>query len=176
MKLSKKKINGFTLIEIIVSIIIIMFLLAIFFANYHSADKRTELNMAAQKMASDIRTVQNNSLGAKIFNSSFPAGGWGIYFSLAEPESYIIFADINNNQAYDASGGELIKTIELPNGVEISSINPSASTAITFLPPDPITYVNGSNTTNAEIHLVENSNDSIKTVRINSFGLIEVLN
>lgn len=170
--------RGFTLIELIASIFIVALLSGAFMVNYHNANKRSELNMIKQKLASDLRLVQNNSLGAKTHNGASPKGGWGVHFAVSEPSSYIIFADLedpNGNQAYEPGEEAEIKT--LPAGVTISSLSaggsPANSLDIVFFPPDPTTFVNASPTAGAQIILRENVNNSTAIVSVNSFGLID---
>lgn len=171
--------NGFTLVELIVSIFIVALMSGLFLANYHSANKRSELGMIKQKLASDIRLAQNYSLGSKTYDGlNLPGGGWGAHFDLADPIHYIIFADKaafgfpNGNQAYDA--GEAIETKTLPDGISINALSPANVVDIVFFPPDPVTYVNGSAITGAQIVLKEEMNNSTAVITVNSFGLIDV--
>ncbi|MFH1427059.1 MAG: prepilin-type N-terminal cleavage/methylation domain-containing protein [Patescibacteria group bacterium] len=168
---NKKKENGFTLIELLVSLGIIALMTGIFLANYHTTDKRSELVLAAQKFASDIRLAQSYSLGSLEFGSgNVPEGGWGVYAGNGE-NNYIIFADDNENFSYDvgeeneSQGG---KIINLPSNITISSVDYE----IVFEPPDPTTYINGLASGQAEIELTNGA--SIKKVIVNFFGLIEV--
>jgi len=166
---------GFTLIELLVSISIIALISGVFMVNYHNTNKRSELKVTVQKLASDIRLAQNYSLGSKTYDGvNTSKGGWGIHFSLSSPSNYIIFADKNapnGNQAYDA--GEAIETKTLPAGVTISSLSPANTVDIVFFPPDPATYVNGSDTIGGQITLKENINNSTAAVTVNFFGLID---
>jgi len=180
---NKNKISsnnaGFTLVELLFSIFIIALISAVFMVNYHNTNKRSELKMAAQKLASDIRLAQNYSLGSKTYDgATTPSGGWGVHFSLADSTHYIIFADKdapNGNQVYNS--GEAIETKNLPAGVTISSLEvagaPVNSVDIVFFPPDPTTYVNTSIFTSAQINLRENINNSTTAVTVNFFGLID---
>jgi len=172
-----KKQRGFTLAEVLVSIFIIALITGLFLTNYHGTNKRTELNMAAQKVVSDIRLAQNNSLGSLEFNGSIPAGGWGIYFATSTSDSYVIFADINDNKDYDLA--EQDRQINLPTGIFIDSIVEDGGeleeVAITFLPPDPVTYINGLADNTVQIILKDNANNSIKTIKVNFFGLVDAV-
>lgn len=170
-----KNLAGFTLIELLTSIFIITVMSGLFMVNYHNTNKRSELGMVKQKLASDIRLAQNYSLGSKTYDGlTAPGGGWGIHFSLADPAHYIIFADKNlpnGNQTYDA--GEAMETKTLPVGVTIDSLSPANAVDIIFFPPDPVTYVNNSTITSAQIVLRENTNNSTAVITVNSFGLID---
>jgi len=142
--------------------------------NYHNTNKRSELGMVKQKLASDIRLAQNYSLGSKTYDGvNKPGGGWGVHFRNNLPSEYIIFADINGNLSYSAN--EARETKKLPAGVTINSFSPVKSNAldIIFYPPDPVIYINGAANANAIITLKENINNSTAAVTVNSFGLID---
>ncbi len=176
MNYQAKNLKGFTLIELLVSIFIIAAMSGFFMVNYHNTNKRSELGIVKQKLASDIRLAQNYSLGSKVYDgTNTPAGGWGVHFSLSDPAHYIIFADKNSpngNQTYDA--GEAVETKTLPAGVTINSLSPANTVDIVFFPPDPVTYVNGSPTTSAQITIRENITNSTAVITVNSFGLVDV--
>ncbi|MEA3464155.1 MAG: prepilin-type N-terminal cleavage/methylation domain-containing protein [Patescibacteria group bacterium] len=177
IKKSRNQI-GFTLIELLVSIFIITLISGLFLADYHSTNKRSELRMTAQKVISDIRLTQNNSLGSAEFNGSASPGGWGAYFDTTAPDSYIIFADIDGNQSY-TDVFEKSKQIDLPPGIKINSIysdkaGEQNNLSITFLPPDPITYINGEDDDKVLIELIESAGNSTITIKVNFFGLISL--
>ena len=175
MNQKKKNLTGFTLIELMVSVVIIATMSGLFMVNYHNTNKRSELGAVKQKLASDIRVAQNYSLGSKTYDGiNTPAGGWGVHFNTSDPTHYIIFADKNSpngNQAYDV--GEAIETKTLPTGVTIKSLSPTNTVDIVFFPPDPIIYINGSVGATANITLKENINNSTANVSVNFFGLID---
>lgn len=164
--------QGFTLIETLVSISIIALISGIFIANYRGAEKRSNLNLAAQKVASDIRLAQNYTLGLQEFNGSFPLGGWGVYFSTVAAGQYIIFAD-NGNYQYESGVDDEYRQVILPSGITINSIDIDP-VSIVFEPPDPTTYINTVNNGEVNITLQESSSSAIKTVKVNFLGLIDV--
>ena len=190
----KQFLSGLTLVELLVSLAIIAFVTAIFVTNYQTANKRTDLIMAAQVLVADIHRAQNNSLGLIKYGDIIPAGGWGISFDRNRNKSqYIIFADLDepgteryrylDEGEYDIDNGGRI--VELPPLIEISAIRFGGSTTtqrdfanITFLPPDPRTNIfsGGATSTVLEIDLHELKSNSIKTVRVNFLGLAEVIN
>lgn len=195
---------GFTLLEMIVSMAVIMMVTVLFIANYKSANKRTDLTMAAQNLAADLHAAQNNTLGLVKYNGEVPAGGWGINLDRAGANSnhYTLFADLNPPAAPEDETGYMIydpgtegnqsygaRVTALPNGITISGLmasscagNPSQSQRlvnVSFLPPDPQTNIycpdSYSTSTALEIKLTETSTGKIKTVRVNFLGLVEVL-
>ncbi len=179
MMLYKNKQQGFTLIELIVSISIVTLVSSIFLANFHKYGNKGNVDMLAQKIASDIRMIQSYAFGLKKFNGSSPSGGWGIHFDKANNDQYIIFADHVYNHNYDVSEKyKIIKT----NNTQISNLKVNGANknwiSITAEPPDPIIWICDdttplcSTTTDAEIVL--ESSDEQKIIEINCFGLIDI--
>lgn len=174
---------GFSLPEVIVSLFIIVMITAIFLANYKGAEKRSDLTLSAQNLVSDIHLAQSYALGLAEYAGDVPTGGWGLHFdtSASSSDHYLIFADINGNQRYDVgeedanSGG---RTTYLSRNIRLSSFTHVTSPLdITFLPPDPITTIYGASGTStvADIVLIENGQNSQKTIQINFLGLAEVI-
>jgi prepilin-type N-terminal cleavage/methylation domain-containing protein len=163
--------NGFTLIEMLVSIFIIALMSGAFLVNYRAGGKGTELKNTVQKMASDIRLAQNYCLGARDFNGAATPGGWGVLIEQNQ-NRYSIFADQNQNKTRQ-SAAENFMTISLPSSVEISAMTGGNAATIVFFPPDPLTYING---TSQEVVITLRDKNTLKTlnIRVNKFGLIEV--
>jgi len=100
------KWNGFTLVELLVIIFIIMLMSGIIFANYRQSGQRLALQRSANKLAQDIRRVQEMATSVKEFQGIIPEGGYGIRFRMDERGrppiyTYIIYADCNKNAKYD---------------------------------------------------------------------------
>jgi len=167
--------RGFTVIELLVSVSIIALVTVVYIADYRSADRQAALSMAAQKLASDIRQVQNYSLGSKEFGGLLPPGGWGINIDrTADEHSYNLFVDMDSDQNYDSGGGELVEKIELGSKIAIVSTSAGNTVDIVFFPPDPLTYINKSTSTSLEINLKETASGNIKKIFVNYLGLIDV--
>src|SRR5680860_1413094 len=145
-KAKKYQQSGLTLIEMVVSLAVVMFIANIFIFNYRDNNKRTDLIMASQVMVSDIHRAQNNSLGLLQYGDVVPSGGWGVYFDLTTPDRYTIFPDLQDvgDTGYhdfdSATEGDINKgarVIELAPEIEIDSIylgtdNLKDNVAITF--------------------------------------------
>lgn len=103
--------RGFTLIDLVVSAVILIIILSFVLANFRGAGQN-DLNLALQKFVSDIREVQIMGLAGKIFNSmeppTYPDGGYGIRIDQcsAPPCLYQVFADLNSNIYPDDEGLE----------------------------------------------------------------------
>jgi len=169
----KNDIRGFTLIELLVSVFVIALISGIVLANLRSGGNNSQLKTAAQKVASDIRLAQNYSLSYKDFNGADSNGGWGVYFNTGASSRYVIFADQNKNKLYNSSTSEGYATINLPDNISIDSLSLGTRVDIVFLPPDPITFINSSNSTPVEIVLMGQGGQRIK-VSVNPWGLVSV--
>jgi len=196
--------NGFTLVELLVSISIIILISGILFANYRQGEKQFALQRSANKLAQDIRRAQQMAMSAEETDLGgqvppgqefVPEGGFGVYFDEGNPYSYIIFADCSDSPNKQYNGGGLvcgptdseytehIETIELEKGVKINDIkkegggNPDRI-YITFVPPEPevniVPPVGGEPAWCEIILALEQDLTENKTTRVNRAGLIEV--
>lgn len=163
MYLKFKNCSGFTLIEILASMFIIIMLTTLLLVNYHSTNKRSKLINAAQQVASDIRLAQSYTLGSKKFGGSVPAGGWGIRF--VQPNFVQFFAD---TQPGAITNLLYYKNFTLPEGISLKSNDVS----IVFEPPDPTVYIEGG-ASNVIIELTDGETD--KSIEVNSLGLVDVV-
>lgn len=195
-----KQLLAFTLLEMMVSLSVVVLVTSLFIANFNSANKRTDLLMAAQTMVSDLHAAQNNTLGLLKYNNIMPAGGWGVNFR-AGASTYTLFADLdapplpgNPSSGYldfDDDEGNInygARTTTLSAGVEILSLKTIIGTAttsndeinVTFLPPDPKTNIYSvdyhTTSTSLLIELRNKVDGKTRTVRVNFLGLIEVVN
>ena len=193
---------GFTLLEMMTSIALIVMITAIFMANYRTGNKMADLTMTAQKIVSDIHAAQNNTLGLVKYGTVFPAGGWGVNFDMSNNKQYTLFADLSQpfsnelGQTSSADPGSMIynanqgegdpskgaRVVDLPAGIIIDSISNGNQTVnmanVTFLPPDPTTniFVNDSATsTMLKIVLKNQQDNTTKTIQVNFLGLAEVI-
>jgi len=174
-----------------ISTFVIATLLTVSLVNYHAYGQRADLNMAAQKLASDIRQAQSYSLSLKEFNGVSPEGGWGIFVQ-ERNNFYRIFADgiDTYNKEYDDPGESNINfTINFPKQIKVSEVKgdggnvpggPNAELHITFEPPDPVVSMCSKNCSQlyndyVEIFLANDQNDTVSVI-INKFGLVDVVN
>jgi prepilin-type N-terminal cleavage/methylation domain-containing protein len=183
MKIISKQQKGFTLIEMLVSISIIVMISGIFLANFRGSSRKSELSFAAQQMASDIRLTENYSLGLVKYGDVLPTGGWGFYLD-QNANQYKIFADVSGDKIYndgEADTSKSARIITLPKNIVVNSIkygtsldNIDTKLNMSFLPPDPLVYIAGQKYYQAEIILKDTRDGSTKTISANFFGLVEV--
>jgi len=173
------------MLELLVSLGIITMLIGLFVANYRGGSQKSELSLNAQKLVSDLRLVQNSSLGSARFDGRVPDGGWGIHFSKVDGSNdfYTVFADVDGDHDYDAPGESQEafggRRIALPENIRISELlfdsTPKDELDVIFVPPDPETIIwdGFSSTTNAVVRLRHSVTGTTRDVFVNFFGLIE---
>lgn len=165
MPTKSEKIDGFTLIEVMVSISIVSVIMATVLFNYSGFNNNLTLTSSGQELAIAIREAQVYGLTVREVT---PGGGqfssaYGVHFDpVGDPENYYIFADINGDKRYNSGDGcgsgntECIERIALRNNVKISNIcdgfscPPEASVTmmdVTFLRPNPDASIYFSNST-----------------------------
>ena len=191
--------RGFTLFELMVTISLVVLLLTLSSLSYRNANKRTELVLTAHQVGAMGRLAESYAASAKEFDATTSGENvWGLYFDITDStkaKKIIMFVDkkINGqsvgNQTYDV--GEEVKTLDLPRQIAVNMIkkpDPSDPTSwisaeqavVLFTPPDPKTklWCNIGNTWIStdilRVVLKDDANQSVKDIRFNFFGLIDV--
>jgi len=154
---------GFTLIELLVTMSILVVITAMMLANYPKFSEALALKRAAQEVALTIRQAQVYGLSVREFGAGsgiFP--GYGVHFDMADgPDSFILFADINNNKSYDAGDGcgglatECVQMFKINTGDKISKLCGNSATVspggcpslglldVVYLRPNPTVTLKG---------------------------------
>jgi len=169
-RLSASTQRGFTLVELLVSIFIIVLMSGIILANYRQSGQQFALQRSANKLAQDIRRAQQMAMGAAE-HAGCPADykyGYGIYLTTSTNNQYILFADCDNWKDYD-SGEAVGNPIPLEAGVKIKTLSGDPLT-ITFTPPDPTITISPF----APATITLGNDNQTKTITLNSAGLIEI--
>jgi prepilin-type N-terminal cleavage/methylation domain-containing protein len=179
--------RGFTLFELMVTISLVVLLLTLSSVVYRNTNKRTELVLTAHQVAAMGRLAESYAASAKELNNVAGQNIWSLYFDSSNPvnaKKIIMFVDINDNQLYDV--GEESRVLDLPRQISIRAIyKGSANTLINkatvlFSPPDPKTKLcdtsagSCASTDVVRIVIQDDINNSVKEVKFNFFGLIEV--
>lgn len=97
----KKNSGGFTLIELIVSVGILVIITTIILANYTTFNKRIKLEGVTQEIASIIRQAQAYGMSSKRYLPS--TNSYGVHFDINSPDSIIMFYDFDGDHLYDGS-------------------------------------------------------------------------
>jgi len=171
--------RGVTLVELLITVLIISIVVSISFLGYREMAQRLTLQRTAHQVVAEIERIREMAMSAQEFEgtSSIPEGGYGIYFNIGTPDQLILFADLGSAPDKVYSGvAEEVERIYLDGAIEISAVSPSNPINIVFLPPAPNVYlVGGSSVTLVDITIVLKS-DSSKTrkISINSTGLVSI--
>jgi prepilin-type N-terminal cleavage/methylation domain-containing protein len=143
------KNKGFTLIELLVVILIIGLISTILVADWRKNERQYRLQRTAQTIVQDIRKVQDMALASMEFQGSIPQGRYAVRFREQDPDSYLLFADVDDNGAYSGEA-EKIDAPTFENEIELDSIctyttaptqgiNCRTTIHTWFTPPDPLT-------------------------------------
>ena len=135
--------KGFTLIEILVVMAITVLLTGLLIQSFARA--RTDLNQITGQVADAIREAQSSALSGALVRGTYRCG-YGIHFDAG---GYTIFAGPDATQPgvncaagrVLGTGTSVVSTAILTN----NTIEIAPAPDIFFEPPNPTTYINGSN-------------------------------
>lgn len=161
--------RGFTIVELMVVAALMVLLGGLVLPNWRAGQSQLALQRAVHKVAQDVRRVQEFALAARQLPGGQVPYAYGIYFLQSEPNHYIIFADLDSNDSYNAGTDVVIEDIRIESPVSIVSLSASPLT-IAFRPPRPTVAILPSSP--AFIRLAAGPN-TYETC-VNSLGLIEV--
>jgi type II secretory pathway pseudopilin PulG len=119
----KEREWGFSIIELVVTIGILIVITTLIFASLPKFRQTVSLKRTAQEVALAIRQAQVYGLSIRGFQSAteekFPA--YGVYFNKNFPDSFILFADVDNDKTYDGSG-EDVQVFIIQTGDKITAL------------------------------------------------------
>lgn len=155
--------GGFTLIELLAVIFIISLISGSIAVSYWSSQKQYNVSRAAQRLAVDLRRVQNMALSGATQGAVVPRG-YGLFIQAAG--QYILFYNTSANTIYGGSSVSLgAVTLE---GATLSPVGAS----IYFVPPVPTTYINGANSGSQAFVIA--SDGQTKSVVVDFGGKIDI--
>ncbi len=97
-KTRRAKPAGFTLVDLIVSAVIIIVIFSFVLASFRTGQSSSDLDSAVKQVVDGITTVRNMSLGGQLLtNQSFPANGYGIYFDGVN-QQFKLFAALEGSE------------------------------------------------------------------------------
>jgi prepilin-type N-terminal cleavage/methylation domain-containing protein len=183
--------RGFTIMEILVVMGIIVVLSALIFANFKASTKTLALQRATHKLSQDLKWVQKMALGAeRVTKANILPGRYGIYLNTSSPRQYIIFADCNDDDEFNDAKNckahpegeaypEELEKVMIEEGVKLEKlylpkIN-QATSSLTVLFERTTLWVLIKLGNEAEITLaLEDDPNSSSTIYINRAGLIGI--
>ncbi len=185
--------KGYTLIELVVSIGVLMLVMVGFLFNSSTLRNGFSATQAAQKISLTFREAENRSIVAAaesyVGPGSFP-DGYGVYFDkVTMPRAYYLFHDVGatKNGHYDA--GEEIETFTFSEMLAIGDLSSFDSAgvptslnqlSVLFRRPDPTleVWVNSPLVASAQNHFAVRlnafNNSFIRTIHVWSTGQIGV--
>ena len=92
--------QGFTLVEILISISIMAIFFSITLYDYGSFSDNLALSSAGQEISLAIRQVQDSGINVKSNSSGDFSSAYGIYFSTTDPTNYYFFVDNKLNSFF----------------------------------------------------------------------------
>jgi len=121
---SGKKSCGFTLIELLVVSAIVVIITSLLLFRQSKLNSSTLLRSLGYSIALSMRQAQvygTSVVGTQTGGTTVFASGYGLYFNSTSPNNYILFADLNNNGAYNTTPtDETVKVFTLDTGYTIS--------------------------------------------------------
>lgn len=135
--------NGFTLVEVLVSISIIGILSVVILLNYRTGQNQASLTRSAAALETSIRNAQDLAASASEFGGSIPCGYGLRYVDSRNYSLYAGAADAANCQAsnhnFQAGTDAVYEDAKI---IEPRVVFKNSFPDIFFEPPDPATYIN----------------------------------
>ena len=158
--MKKSFTSGFTLIELMICVAIMMILSSVIIFNHKGFNDNLEITNLSYQVGLALRQAQVYGVSTRDFKGGATQADrfntpYGVHFDLSKPAEYIFFADANKNGIYDIPPTDtILETVAIGRGNKISKICKKISTDttcslniadITFTrpEPEPIFSVNG---------------------------------
>ena len=132
MKRSLLKLGGFTLIELVVSIVIFSVITAIVLSSNKTFGTNAKMVNASEDIVLALRQAQvygisskrnsNTNGNAIVCGTSAFDCRLGVNFSTASPSQFFVFVDVDDSKTYN-TGDVIIETIPFATPIAISSID-----------------------------------------------------
>lgn len=182
------KQRGFTIIELLVVVIIVIIFPAVVIANFPHIKLQFAISRTVHAFAQNVRKAQDMALSSMPYRDSFgflqPVDGYGIYLDIDKlgDKKYILYADRQpGDHQYDPLD-YIIFTVDLEDaepGVVIKEIRNvfGRSASINFAPPNPdttLTRLNPKENALQVVFALAGETNTVRTVLINTAGLVEV--
>jgi len=174
--------KGFSLIELLVSIAVLVVVSGIVFFNQSGFNNSILIENLAYEISLTIRQAQSYGLQSKetAVGGTFEAG-YGVYFTTASPNNnkVILYADDGTvDKRYTAGDDTLIETLKMATGNTVTRLCTDSSCEITeldisFIRPNPTAYINGGENNIGEVYITS-AKGEVKKIVVNKLGQISI--
>lgn len=169
------KNRGFTLVEALVIIAIILTISVLTLVKYRSGQENYALAQSAQKLMADIRQAQGMALASAETSGVSKIGGYGVI--IQSQSSYAVFLSTGSlslpQQCRATADQQDIKTISLPSQIIFDSAD--VGKEVFFIPPAPRTCLNNTaNQTEVVFTFKKIDLQNQKQVKVTRYGQIEI--
>ncbi|MFH0951647.1 MAG: type II secretion system protein [Patescibacteria group bacterium] len=106
------KQSGITMVELLISISIFVFIAAIVIYGFVDSRKHSDLRLAADSLVSNIRQMQSYAITGRQVNGATP-NGFGLSINMGDQAGYTLYAD--DRYYSQTSGNCLIGAGQMPN-------------------------------------------------------------
>lgn len=192
MKNNLKNKQGFTLVELMVSVAIFALMTSFLLAKYGKFNQSVLLTNLAYDVALTIRNAQSYGLNVRSVSAPGVAENfdtaYGVNFDMSRSTSFVFFSDNSKNGTYLDPSSQNISEYTIKRGSVISDIciyengdvctsNPNVN--ISFIRPNPDAIIKKTNGggpySSAQITLTA-TDGSVKKIRVRSTGQIAITN
>ncbi len=172
--------KGFTLIEILVVLSIMVALTILVLAGYSETGSRLALERTVESFIGDVNSTKQRSASSLSYeeNDEVKKLGHGIYIEEGAGE-YIIFKDKSETREF-SGGDETVRVGEIETGVSVDSIevgsdNTPNNLSILFSSENGGVYFNGESGSDVKITFrAQGGEDLTRVVQINSSGVASI--
>lgn len=135
------KNKGFTLVELLISLAVIIIILAITVPDFNKTRQTFNLSNTARKIALVLREAESNAISIVSLPDGTHPPGYGVYINTTNPKSVILFPDTDGNKMRNGDDSIYENEYILPDPIKISGLKKGASSYtefhIVYSRPDP---------------------------------------
>ncbi len=164
--------KGFTLVELLVVVGIIVILSSIILSDYQTGRKQLSLQRSVHMLSQDLRRAEEMSMSATAYNcpTGYKMKGYGINLTAGQDFYWLKARCENTTTPGDYDDQTVGGKIDLEEGVQILS---ATSSYVFFYPPDPEVVFEDSDPMEVTLCLKADATQA-GTVQINKAGLINI--
>ena len=115
--------RGFTLVELVVVMGILVAISAIVLVNYNRFGSQTLLRNLAYDIALSVREAQVYGISARSFQGSNFAAGHGVFFDLNDGDDFFfLYTDVNGDNFFSSASSEWVETYTIGRGYRVDRL------------------------------------------------------